>query len=100
MCLAVEAPANILLSGVVGSTAYGLATPDSDIDWLGNFAAPTHRMLGLHAPKDSIVSTNPDRTLHETAKWCRLALGGNPTVMDSSGCPTTSTRRAPSWATS
>jgi len=73
---------NILLSGVVGSTAYGLAREGSDVDRLGMFAAPTETLLGLHTPKESHVSTAPDRTLHEAAKWCRLALGGNPTVME------------------
>ncbi|MFC4504316.1 MULTISPECIES: DNA polymerase beta superfamily protein [Streptomyces] len=74
--------ANILLSGVVGSTAYGLAREGSDVDRLGMFAAPTEALHGLHPPKESYVSTAPDRTLHEAAKWCRLALGGNPTVME------------------
>ncbi|MEU3614629.1 nucleotidyltransferase domain-containing protein [Streptomyces sp. NPDC006872] len=73
---------NILLSGIVGSTAYGLAHKGSDIDRLGMFAAPTDELHGLHGPKESHVSTAPDRTLHEAAKWCRLALGGNPTVME------------------
>ncbi|KUN88292.1 nucleotidyltransferase domain-containing protein [Streptomyces griseoruber] len=73
---------NILLSGVVGSTAYGLAHAGSDVDRLGIFAAPTEELHGLHTPKESHVSTAPDRTLHEAAKWCRLALGGNPTVME------------------
>ncbi|GGT06101.1 nucleotidyltransferase domain-containing protein [Streptomyces chromofuscus] len=73
---------NILLSGVVGSTAYGLAREGSDVDRLGLFAAPTESLHGLHGPKESHVSTHPDRTLHEAAKWCRLALGGNPTVME------------------
>ncbi|WUH94501.1 nucleotidyltransferase domain-containing protein [Streptomyces sp. NBC_00433] len=73
---------NILLSGIVGSTAYGLAREGSDVDRLGLFAAPTEELHGLHQPKDSHVTTHPDRTLHEAAKWCRLALGGNPTVME------------------
>ncbi|KQX78468.1 MULTISPECIES: DNA polymerase beta superfamily protein [unclassified Streptomyces] len=73
---------NLLLSGIVGSTAYGLAREGSDIDRLGMFAAPTEELHGLHQPKESHVSTAPDRTLHEAAKWCRLALGGNPTVME------------------
>jgi hypothetical protein len=73
---------NILLSGIVGSTAYGLAREGSDVDRLGLFAAPTDELHGLHQPKDSYVTTDPDRTLHEAAKWCRLALGGNPTVME------------------
>jgi len=73
---------NILLSGIVGSTAYGLAREGSDVDRLGMFAAPTEELHGLHRPKESHVGTAPDHTLHEAAKWCRLALGGNPTVME------------------
>lgn len=73
---------NVLLSGIVGSTAYGLAREGSDIDRLGLFAAPTKELHGLHRPAESHVTTAPDRTLHEAAKWCRLALGGNPTVME------------------
>jgi hypothetical protein len=46
------------------------------------FAAPTESLHGLHRPAESHVTTSPDRTLHEAAKWCRLALGGNPTVME------------------
>jgi hypothetical protein len=73
---------NVLLSGIVGSTAYGLAREGSDVDRLGVFAAPTEDLHGLHQPKDSHVTSRPDRTLHEAAKWCRLALGGNPTLME------------------
>lgn len=73
---------NILLSGIVGSTAYGLAHAGSDVDRLGMYAAPTVELHGLHRPAESHVTTHPDRTLHEAAKWCRLALGGNPTVME------------------
>ncbi|MFD9392465.1 DNA polymerase beta superfamily protein [Streptomyces sp. NPDC060000] len=79
---------SILLSGIVGSTAYGLAREGSDVDRLGMFAAPTEELHGLHRPKESHVSTAPDRTLHEAAKWCRLALGGNPTVMELVWLPT------------
>ncbi|MGV9564152.1 nucleotidyltransferase domain-containing protein [Streptomyces sp. NPDC003480] len=73
---------HVLLCGIVGSTAYGLAREGSDVDRLGVFAAPTERLHGLHLPKESHVTTAPDRTLHEAAKWCRLALGGNPTAME------------------
>ncbi|MEU6219020.1 nucleotidyltransferase domain-containing protein [Streptomyces sp. NPDC047022] len=73
---------NLMLSGIVGSTAYGLAHQGSDVDRLGVFAAPTEELHGLHRPKESHVSTAPDRTLHEAAKWCRLALSGNPTAME------------------
>ncbi|WP_405018502.1 nucleotidyltransferase domain-containing protein [Kitasatospora sp. NBC_00070] len=73
---------HVLLSGIVGSTAYGLAHAGSDLDRLGLFAAPTEELHGLHRPSESHVTTSPDRTLHEAAKWCRLALGGNPTASE------------------
>lgn len=73
---------DVLLAGIVGSTAYGLAGPGSDVDLLGVFAAPTVAFHGLHPPRESVVTTAPDSTLHEAAKWCRLALGGNPTATE------------------
>jgi predicted nucleotidyltransferase len=72
----------VLLSGIVGSTAYGLAGPDSDVDRLGMFAAPTYQLLGLHTPKDSHVTVHPDSTLHEAGKAARLILAGNPTAAE------------------
>lgn len=72
----------MLLSGIVGSTAYGLAGPGSDIDRLGVFAVPTVELHGLRRPKESLVSTAPDRTLHEAAKYVSLCLSGNPTAME------------------
>lgn len=38
---------NVLLKGVVGSTAYGLNHENSDVDYMGVFAAPTSEVLGL-----------------------------------------------------
>lgn len=73
---------NLLLSGIVGSTAYGLAGPESDIDRLGVFAAPTATFHGLTAPAESVVSVKPDATYHEARKYCALALGGNPTAAE------------------
>ena len=64
-----QVPPNVLLSGIVGSVAYGLDTEDSDVDRLGVFAAPTERLLGLHPPKPSVVSSKPDATFHEAGKF-------------------------------
>ena len=73
----------ILLAGIVGSTAYGLNGPRSDVDRLGIFAAPTSAFHGLHMPKETHVQTDPtDITIHEAAKWCRLAMGCNPTAIE------------------
>lgn len=52
-----------LLVGTVGSHAYGLAGPDSDVDTLAFAAAPTARFHGLSLPtgKDATkTSTDPD----------------------------------------
>lgn len=72
----------VLLAGVVGSTAYGLAGPGSDVDRLGMFAAPALSLLGLRKPADSHVSTGPDSTFHEAGKAARLILAGNPTAAE------------------
>lgn len=73
---------HLLLSGIVGSVAYGLAGPGSDVDRIGVFAAQTIAFHGLHPPRESVVTTGPDVTLHEAGKYCRLALSGNPTATE------------------
>jgi predicted nucleotidyltransferase len=74
---------NILLSGVVGSTAFGLARPGSDTDRLGIFIRPTPEFFRIGAQhQDSLVTTAPDVTLHEVGKYVNLALKCNPTIMD------------------
>lgn len=74
----------VILGGVVGSTAYGLAREGSDVDRLGFFVAPTVEVAGLewHPGRESIVQRDPDVTLHEVGKACRLLLKCNPTVTE------------------
>lgn len=72
----------ILLKGIVGSTAYGLSHSGSDVDYLGIFGAPTEDILGLKSVKDSVVTKDPDTTLHEAKKFVTLALQGNPSVSE------------------
>lgn len=77
--------AEVIIAGIVGSTAYGMATPESDVDRIGVYAAPTKRFHGLHLPIDksaTISSHEPDVTLHEARKFCMLALKGNPTLIE------------------
>jgi predicted nucleotidyltransferase len=73
---------NVLLSGVVGSKAYGLDTPDSDTDYLGIYACNTRDLHGLKEVMETRVLTNPDTTFHEARKYCKLALRCNPTVTE------------------
>jgi predicted nucleotidyltransferase len=75
---------NILLAGIVGSRAYGLANPDSDTDRLGVYAAPTVEFHGLYPPigkSGTIVRHEPsDVTYHEAGRLAELCLSGNPAV--------------------
>ena len=75
----------LLLLGVTGSTAYGLATEASDVDRLGIYCVPTQKLFGLdfNQSKESVVLTDPDDLqLHEIGKFVGLVLKGNPTVTE------------------
>lgn len=73
---------HILLRGVVGSTAYGMDRPGSDIDRLGVFAHDTHLFFRLEPPSKSITVTKPDISYLEAAHVAQLLLGVNPTLTD------------------
>lgn len=74
-----------LLTATVGSHAYGLAGPESDIDSMSVAAAPTEQFHGLNAPLGRIATranTNPDFVIHEVGKFVALCLTANPTVTE------------------
>jgi hypothetical protein len=80
-----DPPGTLILEGIVGSTAYGLAHAGSDLDRLGIFVAPTAAVLGLDGRKvvdHTQVTKNPDSARHELGKFLGLALQCNPTVME------------------
>lgn len=78
-----EIPGTMLLSGVVGSTAYGLDHEGSDVDRIGMFARPTIDLVGLSQPAESYVYKEPsDSTWHEARKYLSLALKANPTITE------------------
>lgn len=84
--------APVILEGTVGSTAYGLATANSDVDTLGIKLLPVEHFIGLEIALDrsmSEVLTDPaDVTYHDLSKYCRLALTCNPTVTELMWLPT------------
>jgi hypothetical protein len=84
-----------VLTGVVGSTAYGLARPGSDVDRLGVFAVDTAELHGLRRPVESVVDAAPlpDRTLHE------VGMGAPPgrRLGDGAGWPWPAIRRSANW---
>ncbi|NIL77631.1 nucleotidyltransferase domain-containing protein [Rhodococcus sp. B10] len=76
---------HILLEGVVGSVAYGLNTPTSDIDYSGIYVEPTEVLLGLHPPQRERATwkrKDPDTTFHELGKALGLMLSCNPTASE------------------
>ncbi|MEU1981294.1 nucleotidyltransferase domain-containing protein [Nocardia sp. NPDC019395] len=79
-----ESTDQLLLEGVVGSTAYGLAGPTSDIDYAGIFVEPTRNLLGLHPPTRLTRQgrDGADATYHEIGKAMRLMLSCNPTATE------------------
>lgn len=77
-------PDNIILEGVTGSTAYGLATENSDVDIKGVYLLPTKEVLSIgfdpqHTTKDHV---DPDWVYHEVGKFMKLVISGNPTVTE------------------
>jgi len=77
-------PDNIILEGVTGSTAYGLATENSDVDIKGVYLLPTRKVLEIgfdqnHTTKDHV---DPDWVYHEVGKFMKLVISGNPTVTE------------------
>jgi predicted nucleotidyltransferase len=77
-----DLPGLPVLVGIGGSHAYGLATPESDIDYRGCYVAPTRAFFGLTSPEETYDRHDPDMALHEVGKLLRLAMSANPTVLE------------------
>jgi predicted nucleotidyltransferase len=77
----------VILEGIVGSTAYGLATENSDIDRLGVFVGSTQEVLGFGLQEKTITTTKPDGTWHEIGKYVSLAMACNPTILEAMWLP-------------
>jgi uncharacterized protein len=84
-------PPNTLLCGIVGSTAYGLDTPESDTDYIGIYVASTQHLLGLHPPSRGRLAIRgrggDDAVYHEIGKAMALLLACNPTVSEALWLP-------------
>lgn len=72
----------IILQAIGGSHAYGLDTESSDVDRYGVFVEPLSSVISLKHFTESIVTNDPDVSLHEVGKFVRLAAQGNPTILD------------------
>lgn len=84
-----EVPGRVVLLGVVGSTAYGLANEHSDRDRLGVFATDPEQLFGLDPQsvvQRTVTATDPDVAVHELVKFATLALRANPTILELLWC--------------
>jgi hypothetical protein len=87
-----DAAQHEILRTVVGSTVHGTAVDgQDDLDLMGICIEPPEYVVGLRRFDQYISRTQPegvrsgpgdvDLVVYSARKWCRLALGGNPTVL-------------------
>jgi hypothetical protein len=72
---------NLLLRVRSGSRAYGLDTPQSDVDSRGVCVPPRRFLLGL-STFEQHESEGGDHVVYALAKFARLALEGNPNLIE------------------
>ncbi|SEP97112.1 nucleotidyltransferase domain-containing protein [Lentzea albida] len=72
----------MILEVVIGSHAYGLASPESDVDRRGVFVAPTEAFWRFEKPPTSVEGPDPEQLSWEVEHFCRLGLKSNPTVLE------------------
>jgi uncharacterized protein len=66
-----------------GSKAYGIDVEGSDDDYVGVFVPRLRDLLSMEGlERDTYAANDPDYTLHEIGKFGRLALKGNPAILE------------------
>ncbi|MGW1077351.1 nucleotidyltransferase domain-containing protein [Streptomyces sp. NPDC002537] len=71
-----------ILSVVVGSRAFGLATEASDVDRRGVFVAPTADFWRMAKPPTHVEGPLPEQFSWEVERFCELTLSGNPNILE------------------
>lgn len=69
-----------LFKAIVGSQAYGTATPQSDIDYKGIFHEEPARLLGFSYRQQ--IEWNKDHVDFEIKRFLELLRVGNPTILE------------------
>jgi predicted nucleotidyltransferase len=75
----------LILRTLAGSRAHGLAREGSDTDTRGVCIPPAEVLLGLD-PFEQHVSEGGDHVTYALAKFVRLALSGNPNLLETLYC--------------
>ncbi|MFI6515865.1 DNA polymerase beta superfamily protein [Spirillospora sp. NPDC050679] len=71
-----------VLSVVVGSRAFGLATEGSDVDRRGVYAAPAPLYWRFDKPPAHVDGPGDEQFSWELERFCELAMGANPNVLE------------------
>lgn len=71
----------IIFEGIVGSQAYGIATPSSDVDKKGVFIQPLEDML-TRGYVEQVSDEKHDTTFFEIGRFLDLLRTNNPTVLE------------------
>lgn len=70
-----------------GSHLYGTNTAESDEDLRGVVYEPLETLLTTEKEFEQLVSVTPDTVYYGLKKFCRLALQGNPNIIELLFCP-------------
>lgn len=74
---------SVCLLVLSGSKAYGIEVEGSDDDYVGIFVPSFRDFLSLRGSgPETHAGNEPDFTIHEIGKFCRLALKGNPAILE------------------
>jgi hypothetical protein len=71
----------IIFEGIVGSQAYGIATPTSDVDKKGVFIQDQDSILGF-GYVDQVNDTKNDQTFYEIKRFIELLASNNPNILE------------------
>ena len=73
--------AHLIYKVIAGSHAYGMATPESDVDVRGVCIPPKKYLLGL-SRFEQLESKQEDSVIYGLSKFVSLALGCNPNIIE------------------
>ncbi len=74
---------NLILSHLAGSHAYGMSTPQSDIDVRGIFCADDVNIRTPFFPyKEQTITSMEDAKVYELSNFMKLYTEGNPNILE------------------
>lgn len=75
-------PNHTMFLTVHGSIAYGLNTPESDVDIRGICSTPKEYLLGFNKNFNEFIINDPDCTIFNIKKFFHLSSQGNPNTLE------------------